>query len=266
MLTPTAIPETVAHDVLARIVVGVDGTEPGYEACRQAATLAEADSMLEAVSAVHTAPAVAAGFSALRIADELEHEAADAIAHARWLLGPKATTRILEGPASGVLLKELHDTHATLVALGTHGHSRASEILLGGVAGELLHSAPCSVLIARPPGVQGSFPSSIIVGADGSPCSAVAVMIARKLSDRFDAPLRVLTGLDDEPDLDALPEDAEVLEAKPVYALMDASVEADLLVVGCRGMHGLRSLGSVSERVAHRAASSVLVVKGPIGG
>ena len=266
MLTPTTIPETVAHDVLARIVVGVDGTEPGYEACRQAATLAEADSTLEAVSAVHTAPAVAAGWSALRIAEELEREAAEAIAQARWLLGPKATTRILEGAASGALLKELHDTGATLVALGTHGHSRASEILLGGVAGELLHSAPCSVLIARPPGVEGSFPGSIVAGADGSPCSAVAVAVARKLSDRFDAPLRIVTALDDEPDLDALPDDAELLDVKPVWGLMDASVAADLVVVGCRGIHGLRALGSVSERVAHRAASSVLVVKGPIGG
>ena len=44
----------------------------------------------------------------------------------------------------------------------------------------------------------------------------------------------------------------------PVPALTD--VDADLIVVGSRGFHGVRALGSVSERVAHRADCSVLVV------
>ncbi len=36
---------------------------------------------------------------------------------------------------------------------------------------------------------------------------------------------------------------------------------ADLLVVGSRGLQGARALGSVSERAAFRADSSVLVVR-----
>jgi nucleotide-binding universal stress UspA family protein len=36
---------------------------------------------------------------------------------------------------------------------------------------------------------------------------------------------------------------------------------ADLVVVGSRGLRGLKALGSVSERVAHQARSSVLVVR-----
>jgi nucleotide-binding universal stress UspA family protein len=47
-----------------------------------------------------------------------------------------------------------------------------------------------------------------------------------------------------------------------VDALVDASHEADLVVVGSRGLHGVQALGSVSERVAHRAVCSVLVVRG----
>ena len=47
----------------------------------------------------------------------------------------------------------------------------------------------------------------------------------------------------------------------PVAALLAASAESDLLVVGSRGLHGLRALGSVSERIAHRARCSVLVVR-----
>lgn len=34
-----------------------------------------------------------------------------------------------------------------------------------------------------------------------------------------------------------------------------------LIVLGSRGLHGIRALGSVSERVAHRAPCSVLVVR-----
>jgi nucleotide-binding universal stress UspA family protein len=54
-----------------------------------------------------------------------------------------------------------------------------------------------------------------------------------------------------------------VVAAKPVDALLDAARGADLLVVGSRGLTGVRALGSISERVAHRAGCSVLVVRGP---
>jgi nucleotide-binding universal stress UspA family protein len=46
-------------------------------------------------------------------------------------------------------------------------------------------------------------------------------------------------------------------------ALVAASADADLVVLGSRGLHGIKSLGSVSERVAHQAASSVLIVRAP---
>jgi nucleotide-binding universal stress UspA family protein len=54
---------------------------------------------------------------------------------------------------------------------------------------------------------------------------------------------------------------AKQVDARPVDALVSASRDADLLVVGSRGLHGLRALGSVSERVAHQALCSVLVVR-----
>jgi nucleotide-binding universal stress UspA family protein len=52
-----------------------------------------------------------------------------------------------------------------------------------------------------------------------------------------------------------------VADAAPVPALVSASADVDLLVVGSRGLHGLRALGSVSEQVAHKAACSVVVVR-----
>ena len=52
----------------------------------------------------------------------------------------------------------------------------------------------------------------------------------------------------------------EWTSAAPVEALVAASHDADLVVVGSRGLRGLGPLGSVSEQVGHEAACSVLVV------
>ena len=51
---------------------------------------------------------------------------------------------------------------------------------------------------------------------------------------------------------------------EPAGALVEASETADIIVVGSRGLHGLKALGSVSERVAHRAKCSALVVREPV--
>ena len=56
---------------------------------------------------------------------------------------------------------------------------------------------------------------------------------------------------------------SHVVEGPVDDVLVDESHRADLLVVGNRGLHGVRALGSVSERVAHKAPCSVLVVRRP---
>jgi nucleotide-binding universal stress UspA family protein len=50
-------------------------------------------------------------------------------------------------------------------------------------------------------------------------------------------------------------------EDSPVDALVQAGETSDLLVLGSRGLHGVKALGSVAERVAHQASCSVLVVR-----
>jgi nucleotide-binding universal stress UspA family protein len=55
----------------------------------------------------------------------------------------------------------------------------------------------------------------------------------------------------------------EDLPDEPVQALVSAAADADLVVVGSRGLHGLKAIGSVSERVAHEARCSTLVVREP---
>jgi nucleotide-binding universal stress UspA family protein len=249
----------------ARIVVGVDGTEAGVEACRQAARLVEPDGWLELVAAVNFGEAALTGWFAPRAADNLQRDADNALAAARAVAGKRATERLLNGPATRSLLQAIEDEGATLVALGTHGHSRASEIVLGGCSGELLHSAPCAVLIARPPIAEGLFPRALVVGIDGSREGDEAYLVAQQLGHRFEIPLRTVTALGgkgvDLPAAHLRTPFVEAIDDEPVPALVRASENADLLVVGSRGRHGIRALGSVSERVAHRARCSVLVVR-----
>lgn len=251
--------------VFARIVVGVDGTAAGEEACRQALRLADAAGTIEAACAVYVGQAALAGLSAPRLAEELEQEGREALERARAILGDRGETRLIEGMTVTSLTHELERVRATLVAIGSHGHRRATEILIGGAAGELLHGAPCSVLVARPAREPAAFPRSIVVGLDGSAHADLALAAAEELGRRFRAALRVVVALDGkEVDLVHVHERAraaEELPGRPVAVLVEAAEAADLVVVGSRGLHGLRALGSVSERVAHQARSSVLVVR-----
>lgn len=251
--------------VFDRVVVGVDGSEPGFDACRQAAVLAVPDAPIAAVSVVQLAEAVHVGPSAPVAADRLAGEGEAALARAVEILGDRARTQLVDGSATKILLREVARTDASVVAVGTHGRARATAILLGSTASELLHSAPCSVLVARPPADGEAFPGSILVGIDGSDAADEALAAAQELARRFDAPLRILVagrGKDvDLPRALASAPTAEQVDESPVAALVDASGDAGLVVIGSRGLSGVRALGSVSERVAHRAACSVLVVR-----
>jgi len=226
------------------VLVGVDGTAPALEACRQAVRVAAPGTPIELAAAAHLVKAIRTGHNAARIARELRDDAERALVEAARVVGPRARPHFLNGPPTDALLLERERTGASLMIVGSHGHRRTTEILIGGVAGELLHVAPCSVLIARSPADPARFPSSIVAGFDGSPPSTTGLAVARQLASRLGARVSVIENV-----------------AEPVAALVAASHTADLVVVGSRGLTGIRALGSVSERVAHHALCSVLVVR-----
>jgi nucleotide-binding universal stress UspA family protein len=251
--------------VFGRVLVGVDGSELGFEACRQAACLADPESSIEVVAVVHIAEAARPGYSEAVLADQLQADAEQAVEQAVRLIGRRARPHFVDGFVTAALKHEAERAHATLIAIGTHGHHRMTEILIGGVAGELLHTAPCSLLIARPTPESGKFPRSIVVGVDGSACSETALGAAEHLAARFRIPLRVVAATQGKHlDRDRIRRrwpTVQLIDARPVEALAAASHGADLLVVGSRGLNGIRALGSVSERVAHQASCSVLVAR-----
>lgn len=254
-----------ATRVFDRIVCGVDSSPESLEAARQADRLRSSDGRLRLATVADVNVAVHAGYAATHVLGELDSAARDALHKAVDAAHP-SSTHLLAGDPVPSLLDELRRSDATLVAVGPHGHSRMLGMLLGGMSTALLHEAPCSVLLARKPRF-GPFPSSILCGVDGSDHSLAAARVAKGVAERFGSEVVFIAATGGRPvDLDRIRElGSEVVDdqRRPVEGLVDLSGEADLLVVGSRGLHGPASLGSVSERVAHRAACSVLVVRPP---
>jgi nucleotide-binding universal stress UspA family protein len=252
-----------ALGVFDRIVCGVDGSREALEAARQAERLRSPNGLLTLTSVVDVDAALHAGWAMSRVLEELDQEVRAAL-HRAVDEVPSARTKLSAGGITQRLLAEVAEEGATLVALGPRGHSRAAGMLLGGVTTELLHKAPCSVLLARTPRF-GEFPSSIIAGVDGSAESLAAAAVAQSIAERFGSELVLVAARGgksvDGDSLQNLAADLVTDPRHPVDVLAELSKEADLLVVGSRGLHGPRALGSVSERVAHRAAGSVLVVR-----
>lgn len=251
------------REVFERVVCGIDGSPQSFEALRQVERLRLANSKLHLVTVAELSLAVHGGFAAPGLYDRLLTDAESALARAGEH-SAATSSRLIEGGPAQVLLQEIERCDATAVAVGSHGHSRAAGILLGGTTTILLHEAPCSVLVTRQPASLSGFPSSITVGIDGSTSSVHALAVAHELGRRFAASVRVLAATGGKPvDFDGLRgiEELDWDEQRPVEALVAASRATDLVVLGSRGLHGVSALGSVSERVAHGAASSVLVVR-----
>jgi nucleotide-binding universal stress UspA family protein len=133
--------------------------------------------------------------------------------------------------------------------------------------------------------------ATVVVGVDGSEPAAEALRWAAEEARLRDASLHALLawdwldqealGLDFLPEFGeeeaqevlhgfvvaALGEGAEVVELavcdRPAHALVEASKDADLVVVGDRGHGGFADLllGSVSAQVVNHAACPVLVVR-----
>lgn len=263
----TTFPGT-AEAVFARVLVGVDGSPEALEALRQAALVQSPDGELALVAAWSVPPPLVAPLTMVPSydgeAEAARMQADAALREASGHVKPTSAT-VAQGFAAQVLLDRIEREHDTLVALGSHGQNRAAGILVGSTVTELVHRAPCSVLVARA-GTDPWFPRRIVVGVDGSPSSALAYAAARQLCERVDGDLSVVVAEGgDAIDLAAVSliagDGFHVISDDPVAVLTAAGADADLLVLGSRGMHGIRALGSVSERVAHRATCSTLVVR-----
>lgn len=264
--TATAKP----HSIFSRVLVGIDGSDESREAARQAAILVDGE--LTLLASYDVAPAIAGtGIGVPYYQDEDIQRAAatDALERAKEDVAVASPTgKIVFGRPADALISEVEREQQALLVVGSHGLGRVAGFVLGSTANEVIRKLPCSVLVARRRSESDEFPNKVVVGVDGSPQSGTAYAVARQLSERFNAVLWPVIAHGGKP-IDRELVDVivgqrrEELSDEPVAALVAAAAGADVLVVGSRGLHGLKALGSVSERVAHQAASSVLIVREP---
>jgi nucleotide-binding universal stress UspA family protein len=151
-------------------------------------------------------------------------------------------------------------------------------------------------IVSTPGTDPQSGPGRIVVGVDGSPSSEAALRWALGQARLTGQPVDAVTswsipvtfgeaagalmGIDwqgeatrtlestvakavDPPDADRVSQRA--VQGHPAQVLLDAAADAALLVVGSRGLGGVRGmlLGSVSQHVVARAACPVVVVRAP---
>jgi nucleotide-binding universal stress UspA family protein len=139
------------------IVVGVDGSECARDALARAASEAVLrGARLRVVCAWEVPPAVYAGGFAPPI-DEATFEgfrenAEDVVREAVAEVGrvqPSVPCEgdVVEGHPAEVLLQEARD--ASLIVVGNRGRGGFASLLLGSVSQQVVHHAPCPVLVVR---------------------------------------------------------------------------------------------------------------------
>lgn len=173
----------------------------------------------------------------------------------------------------------LHEAAATLDAavlvVGSSHRGPLGRVMPGGVGERLLHDATCAVALA-PRGYAGGPIRSVGAAFVDTEEGRDALTAAATMAALGELPLAVFNAI--EPGEAAgiaerqqrvhalLPEGmhatVHVTGGDPVDVLEQASRTVDLLVCGSRGRGPLRTivLGGVSGRLAHRAASPLIVL------
>ena len=266
---------TQAVDLFADILCQVDGTRMSYEAVAQSARLVRSGGRIKLLAVTDTAGAGEYATASLAPA-----RAARALARAQLSIAEvdaDCTVYLDErGPVVDVLLE--HARQHRLLVLPAPSMPRAAHVLLGGAATRAVHVLPASILLARRPPASAVVTERVIVASDALEHSTELVRFALELARRHGSSLMLLhaitgpsshhpTRLARQLELvtGALGDQAKVrIEAGHAHGLIVEAARAEratLLVLSSRQLGGLRALGSVSERVAHEAPCSVLVVR-----
>lgn len=274
MNSQTDATRTRAQPTFASIVCGVDGSRPSFEAARQAALLTDGGAALAyvAMSWEQGVGATAAATLSHERARDVLRQVRD---EARELgVNPGLIDERSDDPARRLI--ELA-AEQDLLVVGMRGHSRVSGIVLGSAASAAVHRSPVPVLVARRPPEGVDFPTRIVLASDGTPMSDAAVEMTARIAARHGAHVGIVGAHDREaPFRPGLAEHAtRIMEAtgvEPVIldepgpphravARAARDFDASLVVTGSRGLNGVSALRSVSERIAHTAPCSVLVVR-----
>jgi len=264
-------PRHSEHPPFARVLCVIDGTETTGAAIEQAIALAGTDASIVFAASWY-------GKGSLDAGPDFDEECRDvveqAVARAQEA-GAKAcaryfrTARLADAVLAAVALYDL-------VVVGAHRHSRATGIVLSELATELVHRCSLPVLVAR----DHPLASGVVAATRGVPADRAAITAGTHIAARLGAEMTIVHVPERGDEHRQSELKAEVanagallgrsldyveLEGPRARAIVDVAEGdgAGLVVVGSEGKQGLPALRSVSERVAHHAPCSVLVVRNP---
>ena len=186
--------------------------------------------------------------------------------------------QVLDGrPATA--LHEYARNRADLVVVGSHGHNGA-RALFGSTSNAVLHGTPCDVLAVHVNGDGATSPTRsyrrILAAVNLTDESFEVMEHASRVSGHCGAELALCTvshvGGDDVDERLAHLADAFGLDDDMIYPLsgnpvteihaLASELDADLVVVGTHGKHGLQLLaGSTANAILHGATCDILAVR-----
>jgi nucleotide-binding universal stress UspA family protein len=134
-----------------RILLAYDGSEGAKRALEQAAELTESDG--RTMTVVSVAKTVNLGRGGTNIVpDDEDYERRRELAEAVELLsgrGVKVRAVERKGEPAAMIIDEAEKEHTELIVIGTRGLNAPKRVVLGSVSSDVVHRAPCSVLVVR---------------------------------------------------------------------------------------------------------------------
>ena len=132
----------------ARVVVGVDGSEPSYQALRWAAKIADASGAhIDAVAAWQYSIPFGWTNPSWDPRADMEKVLSETVHAALGERPPDMNLVVCEGNPARVLLEK--SAGALMVVVGSRGHGGFAGLMLGSVSTAITQHASCPVLVIR---------------------------------------------------------------------------------------------------------------------
>jgi nucleotide-binding universal stress UspA family protein len=188
---------------------------------------------------------------------------------------------IVEGHPAAVILERAVASGAELIVMGSHGRTGFSRLRLGSVAEDMIHAAPCPVLVVRNAAARERVTvRNVVCPVNFTPLAKKTLEAAANIAAAFQAKLWVVHALESggraevkREELCAwIPENvrgscqlSEVIRegsAAEQLVLFAKEKRADLIVLGAQHQAFLEftNIGTTTERVMRHSTSSVLVI------
>jgi nucleotide-binding universal stress UspA family protein len=135
-----------------RIVVGFDGSEHSRKALERAADIANG-ATLAVVCSADVSKLMRDPAGGASPVDPADAEArTNALAEARKFVEGRGVEAVFiegHGNAADVIVQEAEESGADLIVVGTRGLNAARRLFMGSVSTNVVHHAPCDVLVVR---------------------------------------------------------------------------------------------------------------------